>query len=129
MIRSSKGFTLIEVLIALAVFALVMTPILVTQTSIVERIARSSHQLARYIAAESLLMENAVLRKHDQKVIAQQNVQASPALLRYQTKEPSESLKKYKGIVTEQVIIEWTDNKRKRTDTLVCLAFKPEEKK
>ena len=59
----NKGFTLIEVLMAMAIFMLVMMPIVDMVGMMLRQSARRAQMMQRLIAAESFLNENYMARR------------------------------------------------------------------
>lgn len=128
----NRGFTLIEVLLALALATLVLTPILILLGTNVPGVARSSRKIGRFLAAKTILESSIFKSAHDPKYnlkkisIPEQEVTVSYT----QTSlEKDEKLKSFAGVVKAQVTMEWTERGKKMNDNLVTFIYRPEIKK
>ncbi len=133
MIRiKNNGFTLIEVLLALAMSALVLTPILMLLGTTVPGVARSSRKLGRFLAAKTVLESSIFKSAYDPKyslkkvAIPEQNVTLS---FEQSALDKDERFKAFPGLVKQQVIMEWTERGKKMNDRLITFTYRPEIKK
>lgn len=125
--NNSGGFTLIEVVLAVAIVGVIMTAVFVAQGSAMYAVNRISQVLRRVYAAEQYMLEkraenvNGVEVKSDQKIITY-----PAATLAYKLeKTDNPSLKAFKDIYREEVVISWKEQRVPRTDALVSFSFKP----
>lgn len=128
--KNKAAFTLIEVLLALAIIGLVLTPIFLTQSNVLRRSSYASHLLARIFAAKKMLVENEFALAPDAQEFSQEKKIIKPATtFTYSLKKIPETsaLKKFKNVLLESVTIQWTDQQgKKKQEQLVTLVHKPE---
>jgi len=120
-----QGFTLIEVLLALAIFMLVITPLFELTGRLVTRAADRARAAERVLVAESFLLEQRILSRYGKKSPNSQKIAQSKATVTYQTSPLSGDLKAFKGVMKEQVVIEWLHKGKKRTERII--SFIPEQ--
>lgn len=126
--KNNDGFTLIEVLLALSLMAMILTPILITQSSIMVSVGYFSGIFRRINIAKNYLV---VAHKNslEDKKTGQSSIDDPPTTLTYkQDKVSGVIAKQFKDIYRETVRIEWTEDNRKHEDMLVSFIFKPEKK-
>lgn len=126
---SRAGFTLIEVLLAMAIIGLVLTPIFMGQSAILRATALASRRLARVFAAKKILIENEIALEPDvREFTSEKKINNPPTTFTYELKKISDdsSLKKFKNVLIQTV--SWPDerSKKKRQDRLVTFLYKPE---
>lgn len=125
--KNSDGFTLIEVLLALSIMVMVLTPILISQNTIMSSISSFSTRLARIMRAKNFLVQAHRNALEDKKT-GQETIQDPVTTLIYKQDKASGAIaNKFKDIYRETVQIEWTDDNNKRQDVLVSFVFKPEK--
>lgn len=130
--RNNKGFTLVEVLLAMAIIGLVLTPIFAIQMGVWRSSLRSSQSLTRIFAAKNLLVEsmfNASPEQREKKI--ERKLDRPATTLIYERKKIAEnsSLKKFKNVLHESVTMQWTDRQgKKRQERLVTFVYSPEVK-
>ena len=125
--KPKSGFTLIEVLCALAIFMLVMVPLLDLSGMLALQAARHAHTLQRIMIAESLMFENRILQRYGKSPVATKKSTDPAFQLTYQVKEVGGNLASYKNVEHEQITIEWKEKGRKRTERIV--SFVPRKEK
>lgn len=129
--KNKDGFTLTEVLLAVAVVGLTLTPIYLSQSTAMRQSAVYSRLLARVFAAKKVLLESEfALPEPLQPTQVAKKIDNPPTTFTYQLKKLPEqsSLKKFKNIWVESV--SWPDERNaKRQNRLVTFIFKPEQKK
>lgn len=131
--KNHSGFTLIETLAALAIFALVATPLFVLESSSAERVAKSSRRAEMMLEAKRFLYDARIAwQKNGQEPQAtEKTVEQKRLKLRYVPKKvaTNSSLKSIYGLYHERVMIEWTDAQGKQTDELVAYRVVPPQEK
>jgi prepilin-type N-terminal cleavage/methylation domain-containing protein len=125
--KKGAGFTLIEVLLAISIFLLVMTPILTLEGLLLTQATRHSRALQRLLTAESLMMENRILARYGKNPLNSKKLEYPPATITYQIKDVAGDLKAFKGVRLETVTIESKERNKKRIERLV--SFVPAEEK
>ena len=130
--RSARGFTLIEVLLSLAIIGLVLTPIFLIQSTVLRTSSASAHLFTRLMYAKDFLIDQQF--EHSQESApaqAELKITAPATTLKFDSQKIPENsaLKKIKNVMVESVTMEWTDARnKKRREKLVTFAFKPEGK-
>lgn len=125
--KHKPGFSLIEVLCALAIFMMVMVPLLDLSGMLVLQASTKARAMQRLLLAESFMLENRILQRYGKKPLANKKIADPACELSYQRKPVSEALKSFKNVETEVVTIQWTEKGRKRNERLV--SFVPAEPK
>ncbi len=129
MIRSknSCGFTLIEVVLAVAIMAAILTPLFISEGAALLCVGRFSEAYRRIVAARSYLC---VARRDEQakKKTAPRTLAEPPVTLTYVCEKAAGTIgTKFKDMRRQLVKIEWTEDSRKKSDLLVSFAFVPSE--
>lgn len=124
------GFTLIEVLLAMAIIGLVLTPIFMGQSAILRATALASRRLARVFAAKKILIDSELALEPDiREYSSTKKIDHPPTTFTYELKKISDesSLKKFKNVLIQTV--SWPDerSKKKRQDRLVTFLYRPEQ--
>ncbi len=132
MVFRNKGFTLIEVLLAVAIIGLVLTPIFSIQLNVMRSNSKASQALARIFLGKQFLVENEFsLKADEQEKRIEKKIDRPPTTLIYQLSKIPEnsSLKKFKNVLLESVTMQWVDRQgKKRQEKLVTFVYKPEAK-
>jgi len=129
--KSNKGFTLIEVLIALAIVGMALTPLLLNQSSLILRVAENARKIKRIFAAENFMVTSFIeFEKDPQKKKNVKKIEEPEIQLSYRIAKPSEKIKKeFKDIYTTNVTTEWKEQEKAQKEKLVNFLFLPELKK
>jgi len=132
--KNRSGFTLIETLFALALFALSIVPLLMLQSRMMVTIASYSERMHR-----SIIMKNFVftarrefLKKEDAKQFSLEKKIDTPAtVLRYKVEAVADksTLKRVAALYNERVTAEWQEGNRSQQETLTAIFFKPPPEK
>lgn len=127
---NKSGFTLPEVLLSLAIIALILTPIFINQAVISRNVGRASRMLARIFVAKKILLESELaLAPETQELKSEKKVDIPRTTFLYELKKISDTsaLKNFKNVLIES--ISWSDTPVKgKQDRLVTLLYKPEQK-
>jgi prepilin-type N-terminal cleavage/methylation domain-containing protein len=129
--RNKKGFTLGEVLIAVTIIGLVMTPIYVLEGRTYRAILNATHRLERFIIGTVFMTQTGIEKEKEPHSVVEKK-SARPAMnMRYQMMEvPKESLlKDVKNLYLERVTLTWQEGKKKMEETIVMFHHRPEVKK
>lgn len=123
--KNLKGFTLIEVLLALSLMAMILTPILISQNTIMFSVGYLKGQLERIILAKNYLI-TAHKNILENKQTGPRSIEDPQTTLTYKQEKSSGVIaKNFKDTYREKVIIEWTENNIKHQETIVSFLFKP----
>jgi prepilin-type N-terminal cleavage/methylation domain-containing protein len=131
-LNARPGFTLIEVLLAMAIIGLILTPIFAIQLGVMRSNARASETLQRIFFGKQFLVDNEFqLKPEEQEKRIEKKLEKPPTTLIYELKKIPENsaLKKFKDVLIESVIMQWIDRQgKKRQERLVTFVYKPEVK-
>lgn len=122
-----KGFTLFEVMIALAVMGSAVTVILTLVSALFTTSTKSAHAAVHITAMKNMLYEvheNPLMRHTQEKNLV-------PAVTLTYKEKPLSGKSVFKGIknlVIEQVTAQWYDKGVQRTDSIVFFLYKPEKR-
>jgi len=126
--NKKNGFTLIEVLFALAILGSILTPVILNQSKLLSRIAFQSELLVRTFAGLHFMLDSFVkFEQNNSRRTATEAIDDPQANLRFGITQPREALKKaFRGLYKQQVAIEWEEGKARLQDNLVTFMFLPE---
>jgi prepilin-type N-terminal cleavage/methylation domain-containing protein len=132
--KNHNGFTLIEVILSLAITGLVLTPVFVIYTTLSQRVTSASRKLDVVIEAKALLIEAHQKQEPDaQEFKLEKPIAEFDATVKYQLDKAVDQksvLASLPGLHREIVIVEWTDLGEKQQERLVTFVYKkPEQKK
>lgn len=130
--NKSSGFTLVEVLLSLAIIGIVLTPIFLIQSLVLRRTSAGARQFSRLMNAKDFLVDQQFENIQEaQEVSAERKITNPPTTLVFSSKKLPENsaLKKFKHIMLDTVTLQWTEQNKKRQEKLVTFTFKPEEPK
>jgi prepilin-type N-terminal cleavage/methylation domain-containing protein len=132
--KSRDGFTLIETLFALAIFALSMVPLLMLQSRMLLSIANFSERMHRIVIMKNFMFESRreFLKKEDAKQFSiEKKIDFPATVLRYKIDPISDksALKRVKAVYNERVTAEWLDGGLKQQEVLISVFFKPPAEK
>jgi prepilin-type N-terminal cleavage/methylation domain-containing protein len=131
--KNHSGFTLVETLAALAIFALVATPIFLLESSLTRRVGHSTRQAEMILEAKKFLYDTRIAwqKTGQEPQKAEKKIEQKRLILRYipQKIESASSLKSIYGLYHERVLLEWTDAQGKQTDELIAYRVVPPEEK
>lgn len=127
-LKNSQGFTVVEVLLTLAIIGMVLTPIYILQGGSTRAVAQAGRLYDRVVAGYSMLMETVFIP--EAKKDATKKISEPEAVLTLSTKTVSEqsSLKNIPALELHHIVIDWSDRRKKKQDRIVAFTFKQEEK-
>lgn len=128
--NAKDSFSLIEVMFALAIFAIMMVPIFTLQNNLIRTVGSMAGRIARFIAAEQLLWtarqkqpinarEFTLAKKDESRFKANLSYKLAPLAA-------TASLNNIKGLCKEEVTIDWLENGRKKNERLITFVYRPE---
>ncbi|HLW72938.1 MAG TPA: prepilin-type N-terminal cleavage/methylation domain-containing protein [Candidatus Babeliales bacterium] len=129
-----RGFTLIEVIISLAITGTVLTPVFMMHEIILNLVSRSSRAFDYLLLCQNLLYEARQKQEPDaqQFLLDKTNVEFDATLTYSLEKgvDQKSSLASLQGLHKEQVTVFWTELDKKKQERLVTFVYKkPEQKK
>lgn len=129
--RNNKpAFTLAEVLVALAIFAMLATPLFIAQGVILRGVANSSWLVQRIFFAEKFLTDSNAEDTENNKLTLEKKIQSPDTNMHY-SRSPVGSksqLHEYEGLLVEKVEVNWVEMGQKKADTVLNFIYKPERK-
>lgn len=124
----TKGFSLIEVLLAFAIVALVLTPIFITQGSLLTSVVRRSYNMARIFFAEQFMINSGFSLSPDNITVTIEKKLDNPeTFVTYTVKavSPESPFAKLPDLYVQKVQLRWQQENQERKDYLVSFLFKP----
>lgn len=129
--KNNSGFTLLEVLVAVMIVAMIMGPLFLWQTSVMSRTYQASGELQKLFIARNFLVTHHVQLAAQQTAVKKETHKDPAMVLTYELKKIPDSspLRSFKNVVLESVTYNWSDGKNSTTRRLVSCAYrKPESK-
>lgn len=128
------GFTLIEVMFSMVIAALVLSPLFLTFTMVIQRVNSSSRAYDRIILCKNFLQEAHQKQEPEAHDFSLEKKEIDfDATLTYSLDrglDQKSTLKSLKGLHREMVTIFWTEDGQKKQERLVAFVYKkPEPKK
>jgi prepilin-type N-terminal cleavage/methylation domain-containing protein len=129
-----KGFTLIEVIISLAITGAILTPVFMIHEMILNRVSRSSRLFDYILLCSNMLYEARQKQEPDVQQFSLDKVDTDFGVsLTYSLEkgvDPKSSLASVQGLHKEFVTVLWTEVDQKKQERLVTFVYKkPEQKK
>lgn len=126
------GFTLIEVLMAMTITALVLTPIFLIYETVMQRVTVSSQVYDLIVSAKNLLYEARRKQEPQAQSFTLEKKENDVTLIYSlaQAVDQKSSLASLTGLHKEMVTLSWTEQGKKKQEQLVTFVYKqPEQKK
>ena len=116
---------------ALAIFALLATPLFITQGTIVRGVAHAYSTVQRIFFAENLFIDARAQDAEKQSFTLEKKIPSPQTQLNYSRSpiDKKSAFQAYEGLLVEKVALEWSEMGQKKQDTVVNFMFKPERKK
>ncbi len=128
-----NGFTLIEVLIAVAMVGLLLSPLFIAQESIFINVVKRARNFERIIKAKNFYWsaKQKADKQEKPEFTLDKKLDDPVMTLKYEVTPQSQksALKNFKDVYKERVKMTWQDGRRKREDALVSFVFKPQPQK
>lgn len=127
--RNRSGFTLIEVVIAVAIIGIAILPIYTIQNTLLSRVSRYTSEFIATLYAKAFLNDSQLSLQAGKELEKEKKIPGPALKLTFERGAiaSGSSVKKFKNIVADRVIIEWQDGRGKRKEQLVTFMFKPKE--
>lgn len=129
-LKNRDGFTLIEVLIALGMIGLVLTPIFVVQSTVMKTISNYSEQLVRVFAGQAFLGQMHMQQVLDPDLAQEtKKIDDPESTLEYSFDDIDEqsSLSSFKDVGLQEVVVNWDSIEGKEQVTLATFFYDPEQ--
>lgn len=124
----SKGFSLIEAMLAVTMMGMILAPLFLLEGTVFDGVTKITEQFRRYLFAHNFLYQ--VAREQQPKVrdyTLEQKKELPSTTLRYTLKKVNDGVfKNQKNLYRQEVLISTQDSKIQK-DSLVTYVFKPTE--
>lgn len=119
--------TLFEVILALATIAVVLTPIFITQSSMLRRVSKEANAITRLFRAQQFLLESDIDRQLGRSIPSQKEITKPAMNISYQGQPPAKesALARYPNIMIATVSWSWQQGTVQEKDTLLSLVYQP----
>lgn len=123
--KNNSGFTLIEAMLAIALIAIAMTPLLITQGSVVQAVARVSARVQRIFFAQNFFIEGRAEAGDETKFSLDKKIDAPSTIFSFERKsvDSKSSLAKIKHVVIDRVKASWEDESKKQKEVVVSVQY------
>ena len=127
--KNRSGFTLIEVVIAVAIIGIATIPIYTIQSTLLSRVSRYTTQFIATLYAKAFLNESQLSLQAGKELEKEKRIPGPAMKLTFErgAVASGSSIKKFKNIVADRVIIEWQEGKNKRKEQMLTFTFKQKE--
>lgn len=126
----SKGFSLIEAMLAVTMMGMILAPLFLLEGTVFDGVTKITEQFRRYLFAHNFLYQAA--REQQPKVrdyTLEQKKELPSTTLKYTLKKATDGVfKNQKNLYRQEVLISSQDSKTPK-DSLVTYLFKPTEMK
>jgi prepilin-type N-terminal cleavage/methylation domain-containing protein len=126
--KNNDGLSLIEVMLAMTVIALIFTPLFILQGNVLQRVSRMSLRFKRIMQAENLLYKARKEQPINAKEFTLEETDTSGTKYVY-TLQPLSKDSRLASLAhvlyVERVIISWQDFGKPYNDTLITYVYKP----
>jgi prepilin-type N-terminal cleavage/methylation domain-containing protein len=125
--KNTNGFTMMESIFAVAIIAVVLTPIFILQGNTLRNVATIANYMQRlFFAADFLQQARQTQAPIVRQFMLEKKENNPQTILKYElssTQNPA--LKDIPGILQEKVTITWQEDRHRRSDALVSYVYKP----
>ncbi|HSW74031.1 MAG TPA: type II secretion system protein [Candidatus Limnocylindria bacterium] len=124
-----RGFTLIEALMAMAIIAIIVTPLFVLYSTLFQTVSKAELRMDRVQQAQNFLIESERSLVAKTPLPPEKKVSYPPMSMTFaHGAVPADSpLSSYKTLSLAKVTTTWQEGKAKRSDVFVYYVYKPEE--
>lgn len=130
--KNNDGLSLIEVMIAMALIAIIFTPIFILQGNVLQRVSRMSLRFKRIMQAENLLYKARQQQPINAKDFTLQETDSLGTNYVY-TEQPvakdSRLSTLARQLYGERVVITWEEQGKPQRDAIVTYKYKPIQEK
>ena len=125
-----SGMTLIEVMFALAIIAIVLTPIFVTQGSSLQQVAEKTNSFQRLFKAQELLCQADMTIAEGKTVAENQNSNSPRMQATYKESDPVQgsALAAYPNVKLRTLRWRWEFNSTNFQDALISVVYREPQK-
>lgn len=126
--NKESGFSFVEVMIAFAIVAIMMTSIFATQGSLLAAVVRRSHTMARLFFAKQFMINSAFsVPSENSTVTLEKKLDDPETFLTYTVKpvSPESVFAKLPDLYVQKVELRWQQEGKEQKDYLISFMFKP----
>lgn len=129
-----SGFTLIEVMLAMMIAALTLTPVFMMYAAIIARVGKSSRAYEYILLCKNFLSEARQKQEAEAQEFSLEKKDVDfDAMLTYSLEKgisQTSVFKSLQGIHREIITVSWQENGQKKQEQLIAFVYKkPEQKK
>jgi prepilin-type N-terminal cleavage/methylation domain-containing protein len=128
--KNKSGFTLIETLLSTAIMALILTPVLTSESTIFQSVIRRSRSFERFFQAQQFMLQTRrTVKKDARQMLVEKKVFKPDTMLKYELKEvqADSALASTRDLLIETVTWDWSDGRNKPSDSMVTLLYRPKK--
>jgi prepilin-type N-terminal cleavage/methylation domain-containing protein len=126
------GFSLLETMLALVIVGMVLTPVFLLFSTIVQRMNKSSRSLYALVSAEQFLYEARQNQENAQTFTVEKKDEKNDFQLSYALTnggDKKSALSRVQGLHKELITVTWMGMGKKQTEKLVTFVYKKAEQK
>jgi prepilin-type N-terminal cleavage/methylation domain-containing protein len=130
--KNRSGFTLVESAIAMTIAALLLTPMLIIFSTILQRVDKYTALYDGMMVCKKLLCQARQKQEEDTQSFALQHTENDGTTVAYVLEkgvDKQSSLAAVVGLHKEVVTVEWMERGEKKKDQLVTFVYKKAEQK
>lgn len=130
-LQNRKGFTLVEVMLAIAIIGMLLTPMLFLEQLILGQSWRVSSRFHRFSLAQKFLYdarEKQPIGATQFSLETRENDPPVTLVYRIESVEKTSSLSSVAGLYNERVTLSWRENDLTKNQALVTFQFYPERR-
>lgn len=130
--KNHSAFTLIEAMFAIAITAIVLTPLFILQGIVLQQISRASYKVERIFLAQQFMYEaKRAMPLDTREFTLEKKIDNPPTFLKYEIRpiSPQSSLAQINDLYIEYVTILWKDETQHKQNKIVNFVYKPKHKK
>jgi len=124
----NRGFSLVEVMIAIGIIAIGLTPVLLLQNMVLTRVHRMGTRLHRVFWAKQFMFTAREKRGEGVDEFYLEDQEESPKTKLLYRSEPVDGEAKFdglRGLYSERVVLSWQDGTERQRENLVTFGFEP----
>ena len=126
---SFNGF---KKLFAIAITAIVLTPLFILQGTTLQQVLRASHKIERIFLAQQFMYEaNHAMPFDIREFTLEKKIDNPTTFLKYEIRpiSPQSSLAQINDLYIESVSISWKDGTQQKQNKIINFVYKPKHKK
>ncbi|MFT6765456.1 MAG: hypothetical protein ACJAZS_000333 [Alteromonas naphthalenivorans] len=125
-----KGFALMEVMLALATIAILLTTLMMVQTKVFQRVITSSYRVDRFYHIKNMFLETKIKPLEDEQTMWKKTIKDPELILRYEKKpvHKQSELARFTGLFQEVATGQWHEWGKDKEYDVISYQFDPPKK-